>query len=95
MNSKKGNIDETYVEKIKQVEDEHETGTEGGWIPWSRAVDLEGGESLLLEMVAAKTVLTRRNIKLPLDSKIAYPSTSRSSTWSSESQSSAKPAQRP
>ena len=28
---------------------------------------------MLLEMVAAKTVLTRRNLKLPLDSKIAYP----------------------
>ena len=66
-------MDEHYLEKIKIMEEEFQSSSEGGWIPWNRAKELEGGEELLKEMVESGSVLTRRNVKLPQESKIPYP----------------------
>ena len=66
-------MEENYVAKLKAIHSENVEGSEGTWLPWSRAAEKEGGEDLLKEMVDAGTVTCRRNPKLPAASKIPWP----------------------
>ena len=66
-------MEENYVAKLKAIHSENVEGSEGTWLPWSRAAEKEGGEDLLKEMVEAGTVLCRRNTKLPATTKIPWP----------------------
>ena len=69
---KKGGLPEDFLHSYKSVEDETINGEEGGWYPWKEISEKEGHEALL-EMVAAGTVVTRRNPRLPEFSQIVYP----------------------
>ena len=66
-------MEENYVAKLKAIHSENVEGSEGTWLPWTRAAEKEGGEDLLKEMVDAGTVICRRNPKLPASSKVPWP----------------------
>ena len=66
-------MDASYVAKLREIHTENVDGEDGSWVPWKVAVEKEGGEDLLKEMVEAGTVLCRRNPKLPATSKIPWP----------------------
>ena len=69
----KKKVDPSYVAKLREICTEDVEGEDGSWVPWNVAVEKEGGEDLLKEMVEAKTVICRRNPKLPASSKIPWP----------------------
>ena len=66
------NLPTDYIARKRKVveEKEHETAEE--WQSWKTASEAEG-EDALLEMVTAGTVESRKNPKLPANSKIQYP----------------------
>ena len=66
-------MDAEYVEKLRTIVHEDESGSIGSWEPWTVAAEREGGADLLHEMLQAGTVVGRRNPKLPEGSKIPYP----------------------
>ena len=51
-----------FINKVEVIEQMNSEGIEGGWIPWDRAKEKEGGEDLLLEMVKAGTVLIKTKL---------------------------------
>ena len=66
-------MDVSYVAKLRENHTENVDGEDGSWVPWKVAVEKEGGEDLLKEMVEAGTVVCRRNPKLPATTKIPWP----------------------
>jgi len=71
-NSKRGGIPKEVLEKRMIIAHEDTEGEEGAWLPWNEVAKKEGHDALL-EMISAGTVLCRRHIHLPLNSKIVYP----------------------
>ena len=70
--SKKGNLPSDFIAKCKKTENVESKGDYGEWAPWKEVSDKEGHDALL-EMVAAGSVVVRRHINLPPNSKIQYP----------------------
>ena len=70
---KPGKVPKDAIAKVKKVENYEDNFDEGGWVPWRRACELEGGHDLLLEMVECGNVKTKRNKKLPAASTVPYP----------------------
>ncbi|CAK0797564.1 unnamed protein product, partial [Prorocentrum cordatum] len=66
------NLPSDYLVRKRKVVEEKEHDDFVEWVPWAKAAEREGHECLL-EMVQAGTVLSRKNPKLPADSKIEFP----------------------
>ena len=57
-----------HVHRRAMVKDDVTDDTEG-WVPWAKAAKYEG-EECLLEQVERKMVESRRNVRLPPDTKV-------------------------
>ena len=68
----KGVLPEEFLTTCRVVKDVEQHTEEGEWMNWSKAV-AEIGLKPLLAMVEAKTVLTRRDPRLPVDSDLEWP----------------------
>jgi hypothetical protein len=61
-----------YIARKRKIVDERELDSAVEWVPWRKQAEIEGHDELL-EMVEAGTVESKRNPKLPADSKIEHP----------------------
>ena len=69
---KKGKYDSSYLRRFRSVIDEKESEETEEWQPWKQAAE-KYGEPELLEMVEAKSILSRPSTLLPPTTKIPYP----------------------
>ena len=67
-----GNIPGDFISRKRKTVDEDESEERAGWMSWAKAAEIEGAD-VLLEMVQAGTVQSRRHPHLPASSKVQYP----------------------
>ena len=67
-----GHIPNDYLVRKRSHSSEEGTDTQVGWISFKEAADRDG-EEVVLEMIEAGTIPSRKNPKLPPSSKVPYP----------------------